>query len=638
MRAQQAISSAKSYFVEALGVDKGMAIFLEGEKLENEVLQVRFYNSAILDLERIRKGETLAYGSNVMSFSSLKYEPVDVRTFVEDKYFMDARNILFPKIMDCLIEMNNGIYQEAVLTGAIGVGKTTLALYSTAYQLYKLSCYRNPHYLFDLDPSSEISFIFQSINAKLAKSVDFDRFKAMLERSSYFQEKFPFDKNILSELKFPNRIIVKPVSGSETGAIGQNVIGGVIDELNFMALVENSKASMDNTTFDQATALYDSIATRRKSRFMKKGILPGLLCLVSSKRYPGQFTDRKEDESRREIERTGKTTIYVYDKREWEVKPLDRFSGNWFNIFIGDESRRPRILDEGEEIADNSRHLVMAIPEEYRVNFEADIMKALRDVAGVSTLAHHPFIMERESVVEAQRTTNIMFGRETVDFQDTKLAIFKDKMYKPENPRFVHCDLAISGDSAGFAVGMVERFVSTKGGGLMPQIWIDALLEIKPPKGGEILLYKVRDVILALKNMGLNIKWVTFDQYQSTDSMQILKQQGFMVGLQSVDESTYPYDFTKNALYDRRVSMPTHKKCALELISLEKDVKKNKIDHPPHGSKDVSDALAGVVYGLTMRKETWLNNGISLGEIPQGVRDAITGKKNLKSANESDNP
>lgn len=41
----------------------------------------------------------------------------------------------------------------------------------------------------------------------------------------------------------------------------------------------------------------------------------------------------------------------------------------------------------------------------------------------------------------------------------------------------------------------------------MPRIWIDELLEIKDPKNGEIYFYKIREVIRALKEMGMNIQW-----------------------------------------------------------------------------------------------------------------------------------
>ena len=551
---------------------------------------------------------------------------VSVRQFVEDPYFMNAKGILFPLVLSELEAMNNGEYQEAVLTGAIGTGKTTLALYTTAYQLYLLSCCSNPHAKFGLDPSSEIMFVIQSISAALAKSVDFARLKAMIQKSPYFQEHYAFDKHYLSELRFPNRVVVAPVSGSETGAIGKNVIGGIIDEMNFMALVESSKQNRDGSTYDQAISLYNSIARRRKSRFMSHGKLPGLLCLVSSKRYPGQFTDLKEEEALREIEREGKTSIYVYDKRTWDIKPEGSFSGVWFTVFIGDSGRQPRIIPSGEQVNFEDMHLVVDIPEEYRNEFETDM-------AGISTLARHPFIPDRDAIARSMRTDSVILSRNTVDFVDTQLLIYKKHIKYKDQPRFVHIDLAVSGDSAGVCVGCVRGFKIIKVGDvseLMPDIWIDVALEVKPPKSGEIQFHKIRSLLYALTASGIPIKWVSFDQFQSVDSMQILKQKNYVVGRQSVDITTAPYDFVKNALYQGRLSIPKHEKLEIELASLEKDVKRNKVDHPVHSSKDISDALAGVVYGLTLRKDVWVQHGIPLGSIPASLIEAISKKNEYK--------
>jgi hypothetical protein len=47
------------------------------------------------------------------------------------------------------------------------------------------------------------------------------------------------------------------------------------------------------------------------------------------------------------------------------------------------------------------------------------------------------------------------------------------------------------------------------------------------------------------------------------------------------------------------------------------------VDHPAHGSKDCADSLAGVVYGLTTRRETWLDFGIPPTQIPQSVAQAM---------------
>ena len=109
--------------------------------------------------------------------------PVDVQTFVESPDFLNRRGTLYPAVMKELRELNSGKYVEAVLTGAIGTGKSTIALFTTAYQLYVLSCLKDPHGLFNLDPSSEIVFAFQSLTKDLAKSIDYERFRAMLTRT-----------------------------------------------------------------------------------------------------------------------------------------------------------------------------------------------------------------------------------------------------------------------------------------------------------------------------------------------------------------------------------------------------------------------------------------------------------------------
>ena len=153
--------------------------------------------------------------------------------------------------MDELRELNSGKYVEAVLTGAIGTGKTTIALFTTAYQLYVLSCLKDPHQFFNLEPSSEIVFAFQSLNKMLAKSTDYERFRAMLTRSPYFCQYFPFSKKITSEMVFPRRIVVRPLSGDVNAAIGNNIFGAILDEINFMAVVEQSKNAVDGRVFDR---------------------------------------------------------------------------------------------------------------------------------------------------------------------------------------------------------------------------------------------------------------------------------------------------------------------------------------------------------------------------------------------------
>lgn len=91
-----------------------------------------------------------------------------------------------------------------------------------------------------------------------------------------------------------------------------------------------------------------------------------------------------------------------------------------------------------------------------------------------------------------------------------------------------------------------------------------------------------------------------------------------------MDRTTVPYEFLKSAFYDQRLSIPTNDRLLEELLSLEIDTKANKIDHPPGGSKDLADALAGIVYGLTMQRAVWAQHRVSpYKAAPRFLEEAI---------------
>ena len=606
---------AYAYLRKYLGYHPARNIWTQGQHIPDLNERAMFYAQAVVHVEQGLSGEKQ---KALLDFAQYRWKPVGITEFICSPHYLNKQAEIYPGVLAAAEELNNGSYVEAIMTGGIGSGKTTLALYTNAYQLYLLSCMRSPHKQFGLDPSSEILLIFQSITKTLARGVDYQRFRSMIEGSPYFLKYYPFDKHLQTKLVFPNRVEVTPVAGNETAAIGQNVMGGLIDELNYMAVVEKSKVAVDKGTYDQAILVYNSIARRRKSRFMENGKLPGILCLVSSKKYPGQFTDQKVAEAKQDAR------IFVYDKRVWDIKPDDFGNQGWFPVFAGDLTRKPKILEEEDRVADADRHLVVQVPEEFRLEFEKDVINALREIAGVSTLARHPFFLEVQKVYQAFKPRPSIFSQPVVDFVEQRLTLLKTHFWNPEIPRFAHCDLALSGDSAGLAIGTVSGFKNVSSDSAnpayMPNLWIDGILEVRPPKNCEILLGKIREVIIVLKKMGLNIVWVTFDQFQSSDSQQILRQQGLITGHLSMDEvPSRPYDFLKTAVYEGRVDIPVQHKLNKEILMLEKDTKTGRIDHPPGGSKDLSDALAGIAYGLTMRREMWGIYKIPILMIPQSV-------------------
>jgi hypothetical protein len=96
--------------------------------------------------------------------------------------------------------------------------------------------------------------------------------------------------------------------------------------------------------------------------------------------------------------------------------------------------------------------------------------------------------------------------------------------------------------------------------------------------------------------------------------MQILRQKGFITGTFSMDKNPLPYEVMKTAFYDGRVKAPKHDKALSEIVRLERDPQTGLINHPPNFSKDCADAVAGVVYGLTYRREPWVRYGVPINQ------------------------
>ncbi len=152
-----------------------------------------------------------------------------------------------------------------------------------------------------------------------------------------------------------------------------------------------------------------------------------------------------------------RASIYLFDKRVWEIKPPGTYSGETFDVFIGDEARKPRILDPEDKVAEDDQRLVMPVPIEHQGEFENDLLNALRDIAGVSTLALRPFLVDRNAVAACIDLTDNIISRPDCDFEATNLMISPDLIVNPHLICWAHLDLALTGDAAGRIIAVLAR-------------------------------------------------------------------------------------------------------------------------------------------------------------------------------------
>ena len=105
---------------------------------------------------------------------------------------------------------------------------------------------------------------------------------------------------------------------------------------------------------------------------------------------------------------------------------------------------------------------------------------------------------------------------------------------------------------------------------------------------------------------GLPIKYITTDGFQSVDTRQILRKQGFFCDYLSV-EKIEPYRTFRDAIYDNRVILPQNEVLKQEMVRLERVFVGNRerTDHPANGTKDVCDAVCGVCNFLLTRRASW---------------------------------
>ncbi len=537
--------------------------------------------------------------------------PVDVIEFVEGAEYLALENEVWTPLLDDLARFFHGDYLEAVLKGAIGWGKSTFAELAILYMVYRCSCLRDPQAYYGLMRSSTIAFVNISVNKLQAKRVIFKGIKAKVHNSPYFRERFAYDKWVETELRFPRDIWVAPMASIEGDVLGLNVYGGVMDESNFMPVVERSKMSRTGEAYDHAQTLYNAIARRLQSRFSRLGRVPGKIIVVSSSQYPDDFTERKTKEAHDD------PRIFVLSYAQWETKPRHFFLPGTFRVEVGDQLHGSRILADGEAARPGAK--VLTPPLDFEEAFKKDPDGAARDIGGETVTAIEPFIRRRETIAAAVDGTrrhpfprHELVSGEGFPLEVAALCQETERGWRPRwHPscaRSAHVDLALSADKCGVSVGCspgqqrvirVDPETGQRYEELAPLLWYDLLVTIAAPPGGEISIAEVRDLLELLRRYGFRLRLVTYDSFQSAESIQQWRKKGVPADTLSVDTDLGPYEALKSGLYEGRVSYYASPVLQRELAELEINHVKKRVDHRPRGSKDLGDAAAGVAFHWT---------------------------------------
>jgi hypothetical protein len=200
---------------------------------------------------------------------------------------------------------------------------------------------------------------------------------------------------------------------------------------------------------------------------------------------------------------------------------------------------------------------------------------------------------------------------------------------KQDTTYFMHVDLAQKHDYCAVAVAHVDKWIEYQIGSsdmneYLPLVKVDAIRWWTPTKDKSVDFSDVIDFIKKVRREGFDLKLVTFDRWNSHDTMQDLERQGIPTDNLSVDKKHYD-DFLITVYEDRLIG-PKVDILITELGQLRQVVKGQKviIDHPRSGSKDLSDATCGAIWNAiahTPKLDVLEADALTLADLKKQVKE-----------------
>jgi hypothetical protein len=463
---------------------------------------------------------------------------------------------------------------EVIFQLGKGSGKDYTSTIACSYVVYLLLCLKDPARYYGKPPGDAIDIINVAVNAVQAQQVFFKGFKQRITKCPWFIGKY---NEKVGSVEFLKSVTVHSGHSQRESWEGYNLLFAVLDEISGFDLDSTSGNEQAKT----ASAIYKMFRGSVDSRFPQFG----KLILLSFPRFKNDYIQQRYNEVIADKEVVIRTHTFKVD----EDLP-DGTEGNEFSI----EWEEDHIISYAEPKVFALKRPTWEINPTIKINdlasnFYRDQIDALSRFACMPPEAIDALFTSREKVEKAFNNLNIAVD-ETGQFKE---------WFQPEEGKFyyIHVDLAQKHDHCAVSLAHVDKWVTMKMAGAytnaQPYVIVDAVRYWTPTKERTVDFTEVKNYIISLKQRGFNIKRVTFDRWNSFDMMEQLKSYGMNCEILSVAKKHYE-DMLLSVM-EERVSGPRLNLLIDELLEL-RIVKRDKVDHPRKGSKDLADATCGAIY------------------------------------------
>ncbi len=484
---------------------------------------------------------------------------------------------------------SNGIYDH-------NSGKDHCCRVASMRIAYLLLCLHSPQRYYGIPDQDTIHLLNVASSSGQAQQAFFMPITRVV-KSGWFADKCVPRQNTISYAK--NIECISGHSDAESQE-GLNLLLGIADEIDAFKskkeMTQRRGASGREPT-KSAEGILNMMRSSSSTRFPEvfKNVR------ISFPRYLGSTIQRLTAEAKQDLADQG------YDSKHYVSGPLATWEVN------------PRVSGKEAFAAEYREDPVMA-----RAKYECRPSRAV-----------NPYFRNQQAVDSAFEYRRVMPLNVSYDLEHSAEAgahvwvpkfHFAADFHPVRGAAYVmHGDLAVAADRAGIAMAHVagysehDKLAEDDDGAYYtlretrPHVKVDFVIPfaadtaLDPPR--EIQIRWARQLCFELIRRGFNIRRFTFDYFQSTDTMQILRSKGIECERMSTDTSEDPWRNLRDLMYEGRITIPRPMVMdpdnppefllREELFSLTR-MQNGRIDHPSDSSKDQADALACAALGAVI--------------------------------------
>lgn len=540
-----------------------------------EINDINSALNTILNDERLSESEKGNLLENNWKINH-KFKPPTPEEFLTEDWIGTQAQDIYPHCRKVFLDYFNPLINKntILLYAPVGFGKTTLVALIKLYRNIISLSYRDLKKQFKLAKSTRLCDITVSFSKQTAYDmitlpiINLMEISPKFERVRYERDITDASKRESGKMLFCNtskgnaiiRIddIFHECASSPSDLFGRTSICIGLNELANLCKIMPENKIME---------MLEESETRLISRFGPNSPNTSFIIDTSPNsletRVDKWIDDHKNDNDK----------LYV-NCTKWSVQPwvfpeYDKDHSKTFPIFKGTATQPPKIITEEERINYDSND-VMDFPIDLLASAKANVAKTMRDFGAIPTVGSDSKLFPNHQLIDKCFVPNLknfymyeyasyMLPPETLLWDKVRPLIYsytgKDDSFRlkryPSAERFIHIDLAEKKDMAG--ISMVHLECDKIGRKVYV---VDFTLPIMCKTDDKINLDSFKYLVYCMKVHGnTNIRRATYDNFQSSSSIQFLERNGIECKNLSLDKTPDYYISFASYVAQGRVKM-----------------------------------------------------------------------------------